>query len=318
MPEAAAEVVNDQPATPQAPEWVASIKDDALKGALAKFETPEKFLKETGLKLNNGETDWRKQIKDADARKFAEESPDLDHFAKRGTELRKQVSKAIFRPGKDATEQQQAAYRKALGIPEAPEGYEFPAAGDVTEDAKAARAKWAKTFHEQGVSKEGAKALITMLGRESAEVERQQQEADKAFATAQETALKTDWGADYDKNKTLANRAFREIANRAGVKVDELTKIETKDGRFLLDRADIVRVFAVLGREMAEGTLGPVLTDGERETLDEEIRAKRKQISEAQAAGDSKRANRLFLEEQALLGKQTGDQPIVGSRGRMV
>ncbi len=74
----------------------------------------------------------------------------------------------------------------------------------------------------------------------------------------------------------------------------------------------------MLGREMGEGTLGPTLTDAESETIDDEIREVRKQITQAQSENDSKRANMLYQREQALIAKQKGGAPIVGSAGRVV
>ena len=142
-------------------------------------------------------------------------------------------------------------------------------------------------------------------------------EADKVFAKSQETDLRSEWKDDYDKNKTLANRAFSQIATRAGLNLDSLGKIETKDGRFLMDRAEMLRIFSVIGREMAEGSLGPALSDDERDTVADEVRDVRKQITEAQAAGDSKRADKLYATEQKLLAKM-GNKPIVGSAGRLV
>ena len=73
-------------------------------------------------------------------------------------------------------------------------------------------------------------------------------------------------------------------------------------------------MFAKVGREMQEGSFGAI-TDDERSGIDDEIRAITKQIDEAQAAGDSKRANQLYQREQELRARM-GSQPIVGAQGR--
>ena len=295
-----------------APEWVANIKDDGLKETLGKYESQDKFLETIGYKPP--EVNWREQVKDDDGKKFAERFTDIDGLVKGALDLRKQVSNAIIRPPKDAKPEQIAAYKKALGVPDSPDDYPFPALPkeELTDEIKASRKAWAGKFHELNISKDAASSLFKTLNEEVAKVETAQKKADEAFAQSQEDQLKAEWKDDYDKNKTLANRAFKEIAERSGVNLDDLTKIEMKDGRFLMDRADIVRLFATLGLEMSEGTLGPVLTDAERDTLDEQIESTRKQISEAQRVGDNKKANRLYQQEQALIAKQKGDQPIVG------
>ena len=79
----------------------------------------------------------------------------------------------------------------------------------------------------------------------------------------------------------------------------------------------MLRIFSVIGREMSEGSLGPSLTDDEKDTVADEVRDIRKQIAEAQESGDSKRADQLYQKEQKLL-KKMGNKPIVGAAGRMV
>jgi hypothetical protein len=224
-------------------------------------------------------------------------------------------------PGKNATEEEISAYRKAVGIPEKAEEYEFsdlPEGQDLNDEIKTSRQEWGKRFHELSIPKESAKALSKMVSDDQQKYLAAQVEADKAFAKAQEEALRNEWkGPEFEKNKTLANRAFAEVANRAGLKIEDLTKIETKDGRFLLDRAEIVKLFSIIGREMDEGTLGPTLTESERETLGDQIRDVRKQIADAQSDGDSRRANQLYQKEQNLIAKTKGNKPIIGSQGRI-
>lgn len=306
--------------TPNPAPWTESIQDEGLKGALSKFESHDKLFEAIGYKPPVPEkVDWRAEIKDDDAKKFAESSTDVNHLVKRALDMRSKLSNAIVRPSKNATPEEVASYRKALGIPEKPDDYEFPELSkeQLTDEVKASRAEWAKRFHELGIPKEAAKTLTNLVNADAEKFMQSQVEADKVFAKKQEEALRQEWkGEDYDKNKTLANRAFTEIANRAGLKLDDLTKIETKDGRFLMDRAEMVKLFAVLGREMAEGNLGPALSEAEADTLDDQIRDIRKQQSEAQSSGDSKRANLLYQREQALIAKRQGNKPIVGAQGR--
>ena len=67
----------------------------------------------------------------------------------------------------------------------------------------------------------------------------------------------------------------------------------------------------------SEGSLGATLTETEKDTADEQIRNIRTQVAEAQSVGDSKLANKLYSQEQAMLAKRGGSNPIVGARGRM-
>ncbi len=263
--------------------------------------------------------DWRNDLPE-DLRKTAERFASkadavraIENFRKRESQIRV--------PGKDATDEERAAYRKAVGIPDKAELYEYPElpkGQELTDDIKANRKVWGQRFMDLGIPKEAAKALAQAVNEDAQKYQESLVKADKAFAQAQEDALRLEWkGEEFDKNKILANRAFNEIARRAGQSLDDLTKIETKDGRFLMDRAEIVRMFAMIGREMGEGTLGPAMSEGERETVGDEVTGIRKQIEEAQEKGDSKRANQLYQKEQKLLEKM-GNKSIVGAGGRMV
>jgi DNA repair exonuclease SbcCD nuclease subunit len=238
----------------------------------------------------------------------------INDFRKRESQVRV--------PGKNASPEEIATYHKAIGIPEKPEEYEFsnlPEGMELTEEVKASRAEWGKRFQTLGIPKETAKEISKLANEDALQELTAQKKADEAFVASQEAALRSEWkGEEYDRNKTLANRAFTELANRTGLKLDDLTQIETKDGRLLMDRAEIVRMFAAIGREMVEGSLGPSLTESEKDTVDDQIRGVREQVAEAQSVGDSKRANKLYLQEQALIAKREGSKAIVGARGRMV
>jgi len=256
-------------------------------------------------------SDWRADLPD-DLRKTADRFSSKEDAIRAIEGFRKRESQVRV-PGKNASDDEISAYRKAVGIPEKAEDYDFQAEGELTDEMKASQAEWSQRFHSLNIPNNVAKELAQMVNEDSEKMMAAQVEADKAFADAQDDALHQEWkGDDYEKNKTLANRAFTDIAQRAGVKLDDLTKIELKDGRFLMDRAEMSRLFAVIGREMAEGTLGPAMSDSERDTVEDQIRDVRKQIADAQSEGDSKRANKLFQKEQSLIAKM-GNKPIVGA-----
>lgn len=224
-------------------------------------------------------------------------------------------------PGKDAKPEEIAAYHKAIGIPEKPELYEFPELPEgleLNDHVKASRAEWGQRFHELKIPKEAAAQLSKFANEDAVRQLQSEIEADKSFAAQQDAQLRKEWpGEEYERNKTYANNAFREVAAKVGLNVEALQKIETKDGRFLMDRSEIVRIFSAIGREMAEGSLGPTLTESEADSLDDQIRDVRARQSEAQSSGDSKLANKLYQQEQALIGKK-GSKPVVGSQGRQV
>jgi len=312
----AEEAVETQEETQEPAEWTSSIADEGLKGTLGKYESQDAFFEAAGIEAPKApDSDWREGLPD-ELRKTADRFTSKEDAIRAIENFRKRESQVRV-PGKDATDDEKAAYHKAIGVPEDPAEYEFPEVEDLTDEVKESRAAWGKRFHDLGLSKQVAKDLLTLVNEDAQSALAKQVEADKAFAQSQEDALKSEWKGDLEKNKTLANRAFAEMANRAGLSLEALTKIETKDGRFLMDRAEIVKLFAGLGREMAEGTLGPAVSESERETMQEQLGDLRKQIDKAQAEGNSKRANTLYQREQAMIAKMQGNKPVVGVAGRV-
>ena len=98
--------------------------------------------------------------------------------------------------------------------------------------------------------------------------------------------------------------------------MDALLKLETKGGAYLMDHPDLVQIFAAVGREMDEGSLGPAASADHWTAIDSQLREVRAGIERAQANRDTKEANRLYQVEQSLIAKASGSRPIVGAQGR--
>ena len=294
----------------EAAEAVEGEEVQAVAGEAAEKPTAD-------LELVTNDEDWRHGISD-DLKETADRFSSREDALRAIQTLRKRDSQVRV-PAKDASDDDVAAYHKAVGVPKTAELYEFPdlpEGQELTDEIKANRAEWGERFHKLNIPKDAAKTLAQMVNEDAEKSIAAEIDADKIFVKSQEDTLRAEWkGDDYEKNKTFANRAFAELANRAGVNIDDLTRMETKDGRLLMDNASMLRVFSVVGREMAEGSLGPALSPTERDTVDDRIREVRSQIKTAQGEGDSKRADRLYAEEQKLIAKMDGDKGIVGSPG---
>ena len=310
------------PTEPAAPATAAPTAPVAATPAAPSPAAPPKELSADDRKLAADllNQDWTADLPD-DLKETGKRFTSKADAVRAIIDFRKRESQVRV-PGKNASPEEIATYHKAIGIPEKPEDYEFPDLPEgleLTEEVKASRAEWGKRFQALGITKEAAKELSRLANEEALRELKAVKEADEAFVKQQEAELRNEWkGEEYERNKTLANRAFTELANRTGLKLDELTRIETKDGRFLMDRAEIVKMFAAIGREMSEGSIGSTLTDSEKDTVEEQIRTVRAQVAEAQSVGDSKRANKLYQQEQALIAKRDGSKAVVGARGRMV
>ncbi len=300
--------------------WTDAIEDEGLKEALSKFESEQQLLDTLGLEIHeggNGALDWREELP-GELKEVAERFASTEDAVRAIVAYQKRDGQVRV-PGKEATEDEIKAYTKAVGVPENVDGYEFPnlPKDEVTDEITASRKAWAERFHKLQVPAETAKVLTLALQEDVTAVNEAALKADTEFAKSQEDDLRVEWkGEDYERNVMLATRALTELSERSGVKITDLKSIETKDGRFLLDRADILKVFAVVGREMAEGLLGSTLTDSEKETIGEEIIAVREQYAKAQSERNTKLANSLYQKELVLIAKQEGAKPIVGKEGR--
>lgn len=259
---------------------------------------------------------WRDAIKDPDLKKHAERFDTPESAIKANLEARQLLSRAIVPPGKDAKPEEVAAYRKSLGVPEKPEDYKFatPAGREATEADKAFQGTMAKLFHGANIGADQAKALNEGWNQYVEQAVAAEAAADKQFAEQSVAALKQKWGPDYDKNLAIANRAAARIY---GDKLADVRSIQTKDGRFVLDHPAFVEAFAQIGREMGEGNLGPALSEGERQTVQQKIDDLQKQKMAAMDRSDSLAAARLEKEQAALYARLSGNAPVVGSQGRV-
>ena len=231
-------------------------------------------------------------------------------------ELRQQLSTAIQPLGKDATDEQVASHRKAMGVPETAEGYVFtaPEGQEFSDNDKEFHKSASEMFHTNNIPVEAANAQIAWFNEYAAQVEKNQLAEDKAFADESEAALKVEWpGKEFERNTAFADRAAAKVF---GDELDNVRNIETKDGRFVLDNPAFVKMLAGIGREMSEGRLGTVMTEGDEAALDTEIDDLETQMDKATADGDGVKANDLFIKQQELYRKKFGSVPVVGSEGR--
>ncbi len=255
---------------------------------------------------SGAEKPWYDGVSD-ELKKTAERFSSKDDALRAILSMRKRESQVRV-PGKDATEEETASYRKAIGVPETAEKYEFPEIPEAfqSEEADAERKEWAKFLHENAVPGDLAKTLIARFYEGEAAKMEAMQKADAKYAEDQNAELEKEWGNEADKNKTLAKRGFDAMAERAGVSAEALNQIETKAGTFLMDDARLLRIFATIGREMGEAGLGGVTSDSERDALSAKIEQVEKNIQKAQSEGKDREANNFYQEKLSLIEKRDG------------
>ena len=254
---------------------------------------------------------WRDLIQDEKLAKHAERFTDLDALVKANIASRKQLSKAVVPPGADADDSAWESYREAIGVPKDVDGYDFPLPEGVerTDQMMDGEDKWSNIFLDNNVPKSTADALVAEFRNELGQMQQAKIDADAEFTQQSEESLKQEWGDDYEKNLIFAARASEKAF---GESFEDARFLETTDGKFLLDHPLMVKMFAKLGREMGEGSLGSVATAGERDSLNEQAQSFRAKRNEAMSKGLTAEAKRWDAKELAVLEKLHGTDPIVG------
>jgi hypothetical protein len=258
---------------------------------------------------------WRDLIEDEKLQKHAERFTSVDALVQANLESRQKLSKSIVPPGEDAEEEEITAYREALGVPKDIDGYDFllPEGVERTEQMMDSEDHWANLFLDNNIPKATADVLINDFRGEIEKMMGQKAEMDDAYTKQSEADMRKEWAEDYDKNIIFASRASEALL---GDDFEDARHIETSDGRFILDNPILVRMFAKLGRDMGEGALGSVATEGEKETLMEQANTYREKRKEAYAKGNNAEARKWDEKERLALDKLHGGGAIVGTDTR--
>lgn len=154
-------------------------------------------------------------------------------------------------PGKDAKPEDWASVWNKLGRPEKPEGYDlsgFKAPDGMPWNADAQQAMVSR-LHGLGLTQQQLAGAFQAYAEIQGGAFQGMQQATAQAAETATAELRREWGAGYDANIELANRAVKAAF---GDKLDDAKQMRLADGTFLLDNPVIARAFASLGGRMAE------------------------------------------------------------------
>ena len=153
-------------------------------------------------------------------------------------------------PGADSPKEAWDVVYARLGRPDTPDGYAFAYPDGIDQervggDLVALFQQAAPELHALGVTKTQAAGLFKLQAELTAA---QQAAAEQALTdrfAADDTALKTEWGAAYDRNLALARRGARELGG-----ADELGALEAQIGA-----GRLIRICHRLGELLGEDKL---------------------------------------------------------------
>lgn len=158
--------------------------------------------------------DWRARMAGDDAElskflgKYHSEQAALKGFRDTYGQLRS--GKFIKPLGEDPKDEEVAAYRKAIGVPESVDDYakDLPdglVLGDDDLKGQGGIERYLKVMHDANVPKGAAAALIGEFMKDKEELAATMADAEKAAKQASEDALREEWGSDYRRNLNIVD-----------------------------------------------------------------------------------------------------------------
>ena len=152
------------------------------------------------------------------------------------------AGRTVLLPGENATPEELAAFRGKLGVPTDATGYEI-ALPDGFPDPEFGKLGGG-LLHKHGIPKANGEAFMADVIAQVQQGETDRAAAEQVEFAKQETALKTKWGPDYDKNTEIARRGMA----KAGFSPELIDQIEAKAGF-----AGVMEAMHKLGMQLGEG-----------------------------------------------------------------
>jgi hypothetical protein len=254
-------------------------------------------------------TGWFDTIEDQRLREYASRFASPTDIVDTALKLREEVSKRIKPLDNNATPEDRAKYYKAMGVPETPDQYQFvlPPEVKVSDADKALLAAVLPIAHEAGIPGDAMNKFVGTVLSLTNQVQAEVVNVINEYGKQQETALRREWGKDYDNHVQMARRAASVIGGDEFR--DFLNSTTLPQGGLLGDHPQVVKFLATIGRRTGEGDLMIGTTKEERESIQQQINTLNAQVPPG-SPGYTQAAHQAKL--QQLYG-QLGSAPIVGS-----
>lgn len=204
------------------------------------------------------ENDWRTEDSGGDERVLRE----LKRYANRHNVAKALVeTKNKIRAGiaplelpENATEEQVAEYRKAIGIPDTPDGYELKFRQDfqATEDHKNMLSAWAAHAHAKNMLPAAAKEAVEFVQQWEERQSRERTAAMQRMLMQTDRELESEYGADYRRNIGVLKETY--LAFRPALRDIVLSNLHNKALiRELMEDALDANPTAVLEGDVSSG-----------------------------------------------------------------
>lgn len=269
---------------------------------------------------------WYSGIEDKKVLDFAKKHTAPADLAKTAFEFRQKLSTAVSLPGEGASEEELAEFNQKLGVPKEPGDYNLALPEDFPEDLKDGAEVFlgdlAAVMHEAGERPTAARKVTEFLTGWYAKTQNEAVEGLKKQNEAALSALKKEWGPDFEKNKNVALRAAdpkSDMARALGLDdpryqefFNEAVVGDTTVGSHPL----MIKLLATVAARQLEAEHREGMSTEDQAAGTQKMSDLTQQIHAAVSKGDSTLAQRLNTERDALAEKLYGTDPVVGEAGR--
>jgi uncharacterized protein YpuA (DUF1002 family) len=255
--------------------------------------------------------DWRENITNPKLRNSAGKFTSLDALVESYNKMGGELKSRIRVPGEDASEEDVAKFRKALGVPNSAEEYALtpPEGKEYDEADLAIISEFAEVALEHNVPAAAFSAFMQKLAERASGLRENVAEQIEDAREEAEEALHKEWGNDFDKNVQMATRAAKAHGGTEFVKFLNSTKVE---GYGLLgDHPDMVKFLAQIGSKSDEHDMVLHSSASERQSAQDEIREIQEKYQVGSQAYNSPKVQKRL---QQLFATVAGENPISGQR----
>lgn len=141
-------------------------------------------------------------------------------------ELKARIAEMVKVPGDGASDEEIAAYRNAIGVPESPDKYELekPDLPPGLQYSQELESQFKKLAHETGLSASAASKLYGFFAQQSTQALNKAKAEAREQREEAERSMKKEWGQDYEKNVEALSRSvnqfggpdFKEFMDKTG------------------------------------------------------------------------------------------------------
>jgi hypothetical protein len=218
--------------------------------------------------------DWREQLAGGDEKELKRlqrfTSPLTLRKSHRALEQKLSSGELKKALGPDATPEEVAAWRKDMGVPEKPDGYDlkFDNGLVIGEDDKPLVAAFLTAMHAENATPSQVKAGVAAYYKIQEQQQADRAQKDAEVRAAAEDDLRAEWGVEYRRNVGMVQALLATVPEEAR---DLFASARLADGTPMFSHPDMLRFFVGLQREINPAATLVPNTGNQAQTIDNEL-----------------------------------------------